>query len=71
MKENLTQAERAFRILGGSLLLSMSLTQILGTWALYTGLGVLLSSALGYCLVYAALGIRQVDETPQLHSQIH
>jgi len=61
MKSNLTQSERVVRILLGSLLLSMSLTHILGSWAFYTGLAALLSSALSYCLIYGVLGIRRSD----------
>ncbi len=68
MKSNLTQGERVFRILGGSLLMTMSLTDILGSWGFYTGLAALLSSALSYCVIYAALGFRLSDEYQSLQS---
>ncbi len=58
MKPNLSQAERVFRILAGSIMLSLSLTGLLGAWSFYFGLALLLSASVSRCLFYAAVGIK-------------
>jgi cytochrome c biogenesis protein ResB len=69
MKPNLSQAERVFRILVGSILLTMSLTDLLGTWGFYFGMALLLSSSLSFCLFYAVVGINGVANTAPTQAQ--
>ena len=71
MKSNLSQAERVFRILIGSSMVTTSITGILGAWSFYFGVALLLSATVSYCLFYAILGINgceSKDVTESAHS---
>jgi hypothetical protein len=57
MKTNLSQTDRVLRILLGSMLLSLNLTGVASAWSFYTGLALLLSSAVSFCALYAVLGL--------------
>jgi len=57
MKTNLSQADRALRILAGSILLALNITGVSAAWSFYLGLAALLSSAVSFCFIYAILGV--------------
>lgn len=56
MTKNEGQMDRALRVVAGLALIGLAATGTLGLWA-YIGVVPLLTGAVGWCPLYAALGI--------------
>lgn len=57
MDKNVGTIDRALRIAGGLLLITLTLTGAIGMWG-YIGIVPLLTGLFTYCPVYSLLGIR-------------
>lgn len=70
MKANVGRTDRALRILAGSLLILLSLMNVIGPWG-WIGLLPIATGALRFCPAYTILGLRTCPlETsdPQSHA---
>lgn len=56
MKTNEGQVDRVLRVFAGLALISLTLAELVGPWG-YIGIVPLLTGAVGYCPLYALLGI--------------
>jgi len=57
MNANLGATDRALRIFAGSLLILLSLLNVIGSWG-WIGLVPIATGALRFCPAYAVLGLR-------------
>lgn len=57
MKPNVGRTDRALRILAGSLLILLTLMNVIGPWG-WIGLVPIATGALRFCPAYSVLGLR-------------
>jgi hypothetical protein len=62
MRVNLGEGDSLFRILIGTLLIALACTDQIGAWGWIAGPLLVLTGTLGFCGIYAILGLKTCQE---------